>query len=200
MSAAEPKRCQASGNAGVGLGRNLGSQPSPVGRGCRASAFSSAEARRVRGSFHSQANRCYTVPVLISTQRVRELRRISLLRIPNGLVLEDPEGFVGKVRKAMKARACRAQQKPLTRPATADDTAVAGHPLPKGEGCHLRFYLTPDARHQTPILTAPSLWRSGVRAGVFCSARSGKRRRSPFRLRCRSRRSRCCSLVPRARS
>ena len=123
----------------MGLGRNLGSQPSPVGRGCRASAFSSAEARRVRGSFHSQANRCYTVPVLISTQRVRELRRISLLRIPNGLVLEDPEGFVGKVRKAMKARACRAQQKPLTRPATADDTAVAGHPLPKGEGCLPKF-------------------------------------------------------------
>jgi very-short-patch-repair endonuclease len=29
---------------------------------------------------------------------------ISLLRIPNGLVLEDPEGFVGEVRQAIEAR------------------------------------------------------------------------------------------------
>jgi len=29
---------------------------------------------------------------------------ISTLRIPNGLVLEDPEGFAGKVREAIKAR------------------------------------------------------------------------------------------------
>jgi very-short-patch-repair endonuclease len=28
---------------------------------------------------------------------------IRLLRIPNGLVLEDPEGFVGKVREQIRA-------------------------------------------------------------------------------------------------
>jgi len=35
---------------------------------------------------------------------------ISLLRIPNGLVLEDPEGFAHKVREAIGARSRRAQQ------------------------------------------------------------------------------------------
>jgi very-short-patch-repair endonuclease len=35
---------------------------------------------------------------------------ISLLRIPNGLVLEDPEAFVSKVREVIRARSRRAQQ------------------------------------------------------------------------------------------
>jgi very-short-patch-repair endonuclease len=29
---------------------------------------------------------------------------VGLLRVPNGLVLEDPEEFVGKVREAIEAR------------------------------------------------------------------------------------------------
>jgi hypothetical protein len=41
--------------------------------------------------------------VRIRTQRARELRR-RLLRIPNGLVLEDPEEFEGRVREAIEAR------------------------------------------------------------------------------------------------
>jgi very-short-patch-repair endonuclease len=35
---------------------------------------------------------------------------IGLLRIPNGLVLEDPEAFVTKVREAIEARSCMAGQ------------------------------------------------------------------------------------------
>jgi len=37
-------------------------------------------------------------------------RGISLLRIPNGLVLEDSEGFVEKVREAIGARSRRGEQ------------------------------------------------------------------------------------------
>jgi len=35
---------------------------------------------------------------------------IGLRRIPNGLVLQDPGGFVGKVRKATEARACQPER------------------------------------------------------------------------------------------
>jgi very-short-patch-repair endonuclease len=45
---------------------------------------------------------------------------ISLLRIPNGLVLGDPEEFVRKVQEALKARTGDADttKSPLTRPAS----------------------------------------------------------------------------------
>ena len=155
--------------------------PLPWGEGGPLPASSSAGADRVRGSFRGQAKLlcparspqcCYTLPVRIPAQRVRELRRdqteaekaawyllrgrrlggkfrrqcrienwvvdfycfehqlaidldggvhsrpsqmrkdaakgdclrtlgISLLRIPNGLVVQDPEEFVRKVREAI---------------------------------------------------------------------------------------------------
>ena len=62
---------------------------------------------------------------------------VTLLRIPNGLVLGDPEEFVRKIQQAIKVRIDHGDtsKRPLTRPATAGESAVAGHPLPKGEGC-----------------------------------------------------------------
>jgi very-short-patch-repair endonuclease len=56
---------------------------------------------------------------------------IRLLRLPNGLVLEDPEGFVRKVREwigAVMDRAGPAEQ------VTPHPARYARHPLPKGEG------------------------------------------------------------------
>jgi len=49
--------------------------PSPLGRGCPATAFCPAVGGRVRGYFSRHAKRCYTLPVRIPTQRIRELRR-----------------------------------------------------------------------------------------------------------------------------
>ena len=54
---------------------------------------------------------------------------IRLLRIPNGLVLEDPEGFLRKVREQVEA--LRAATVEATTPHLA---RYARHPLPKGEG------------------------------------------------------------------
>ena len=55
---------------------------------------------------------------------------IRVLRLPNGLVLEDPEGFVRIVREGAEAAPGKARrsQRPLTR------RAKSRHPLPKGEG------------------------------------------------------------------
>jgi hypothetical protein len=35
------------------------------------------------------------------------------------------------------------RKKPLTRPAMAGENAIAGHPLPKGEGCLYALILAP---------------------------------------------------------
>ncbi len=55
---------------------------------------------------------------------------IHVLRLPNGLVLEDPEGFVRIVREGAELTRGKARRSkhPLTRP------SPDGHPLPKGEG------------------------------------------------------------------
>jgi len=65
---------------------------------------------------------------------------IRLLRVANGLVMQDREGFLRKVREAIEAG-----NGPLTRPVTAGESAVAGHPLPEGEGSFLiKNVQTPD--------------------------------------------------------
>jgi hypothetical protein len=56
---------------------------------------------------------------------------INLLRIPNGLVLEDPESFVGKVREAISGRP---RNDPSPVPLRLVKAPAAGPPLPKGEG------------------------------------------------------------------
>jgi len=56
---------------------------------------------------------------------------IRLLRLPNGLVLEDPDGFVGRVREAI-GRGHGTTPHPSRFPMKGIGTA--GHPLPKGEG------------------------------------------------------------------
>jgi very-short-patch-repair endonuclease len=74
----------------------------------------SAGARRVRGYFRRQAKLlCPAKPSRSQPGQTRKdatkedyLRTlgISLLRVPNGLVLEDPEEFVRKVREAVAVR------------------------------------------------------------------------------------------------
>jgi len=63
---------------------------------------------------------------------------ISLLRIPNGLVVEDPEEFVLKVREAIEVRMARVTQYEQTTPHPSrfpmKCIGTAGHPLPSGEG------------------------------------------------------------------
>ena len=56
---------------------------------------------------------------------------VHLLRIPNGLVLEDSEGFVRKVREHIGAvRIGRGPGESIT----PHPARYARHPLPKGEG------------------------------------------------------------------
>ena len=63
-------------------GSKVNRQPSLLGRGCRAPAFSSAGARRVRGYFRHEPNfscplaqASYARPARLPTQRLPELRR-----------------------------------------------------------------------------------------------------------------------------
>ena len=84
------------------------------------------------GSAHSQ-------PGQMKRDRAKDrfLRSLGLrvLRLPNGLVLEDAEAFVRKICEAAAGRQLKARREPLTRPAPADDSAGSGPPSPaRGEG------------------------------------------------------------------
>ncbi len=56
---------------------------------------------------------------------------VRLMRVPNGLALEEPEGFVRRVREQIVAARTRVDSGESITPHPARD---ARHPLPKGEG------------------------------------------------------------------
>jgi hypothetical protein len=145
-------------------GPNTNQQPSPVGRGCRAPALSPAGARRVRGlvlsfvacELSSSAPPGSSVAVQINIIRhpgfpkekgTRLLPRLpgcatrTMLRLKDrfgcaerGAGHAQGESIIGCDVLARQSVRAWERKEPLTRPARAGESAVAGHPLPKGEG------------------------------------------------------------------
>jgi very-short-patch-repair endonuclease len=78
------------------------------------------------GSVHAQ-------PSQLKKDRAKDdyLRKLGIrvLRLPNGHVMKDPEGFVKKVRECALDR-----RDPSPGPLRLVKTPAASHPLPKGEG------------------------------------------------------------------
>ena len=64
------------------------------------------------------------------------------------------------------------RKKPLTRPAMAGENAIAGHPLPKGEGCLYPLILAPMPLGGEGGPHADALhWEAGwVRGLAICGA------------------------------
>jgi uroporphyrinogen-III synthase len=86
------------------------------------------------GSAHSQPNQ-------VEKDRAKDayLTRLGIrvLRLPNGQVMQDPEGFVEKVRESALSRI--PSERPLTRPAPAGESAGSGPPSPHGRGLSIQL-------------------------------------------------------------
>jgi len=85
------------------------------------------------GGVHSQPGQ---IKKDVVKDRILGSMGLRLLRVANGLVLEDPEAFRRKVCEAAVGDGKERWRDPLTRPAPADESAGSEPPSPaRGEGC-----------------------------------------------------------------